>query len=229
MRFISEMTRSRSFASGLLVGVGDEALAGFARHAQRELQLRGKVEGQALKHEGGEEGRKTGAGCLSQGDGGSDVASEGDGAEVGMGVEIGDVGVDEAIEHGGGWEIFRFLERLQPGPQDVEIHGAAKLKDVVAGDGVEDGFPVGEEAVEATDGEPGLGGNVRGGHVVERHAGEQRAGRVENAFDGAEAAILDGMAPRGRGRVGRRIMVGWVGHEEEPGDMRAFYTARAGS
>ena len=197
MRFTSEMTRSRSSRGGLLVRVSNQPLAGFARHAQPELQLGGKAEGQALNHQGGEEGRKTGAGCLSCNDGGTDVASEGDGAEVGMGVEISDVGVEDAMEQGGGGEILRVLEWLQPGPHDVAIHGAAKLKDVAAGDGIDDGFAVGKEAIKATDGETGLGGNVCGGDVVERHAAEQRAGGIENAFDAAQAAILDGMGPRG--------------------------------
>ena len=111
-----------------------------------------------------------------------------------MGVEIQDVGVDHAIEDDGGVEIFQILELLQQRPHDVLIHHRAKSEDVADGNGVDDGLHVREEAVNSAHREPGFGGNAPGGNVLERHLGEQRAGRVENACYGAKAAVLGGLA-----------------------------------
>ena len=66
--------------------------------------------------------------------------------------------------------------------------------DVAHGEGIDDGLLVGEEAVERADGEASLGGDAGGGDVLQRHVGEQRTGRINDAQTGPKAARLDGRA-----------------------------------
>ena len=76
-------------------------------------------------------------------------------------------------------------------PQDIAIYQSAKFEDVAVEDFVDDGLLVGEEAVKRPDGDAGFGANALGGDLLERQTREQRAGRLENAGDGAAAAMLD--------------------------------------
>ena len=77
---------------GLLEGVGDEALAGLADHAQPEVELGSVGDAELFQYEVLDERGQAGGGRgLALVGGGADVAAKGDGAVVGVGVEVADV------------------------------------------------------------------------------------------------------------------------------------------
>lgn len=86
----------------LFVGEGDEAFTGFDGDAEAEIEGLGVVDAKAPHHEPADEsgGARVGDG-LSLASDGTDMAAEGEGPEVGVFVEEGDVGVDDAVEEGG--------------------------------------------------------------------------------------------------------------------------------
>ena len=141
------------------------------------------------------------------------MAAEGDGAEVGMLEQIGDVGVDDAVEDEGGIEGGEILELAFDDGHDADLEQGAEVADMAHGDGVDDGLLVGKEAVERADGEIGLGGDAGGGDVVQRRGEEQRAGRIDNAHHRLEAARLHRQTTRRRQRLGRQLRreLGFVG------------------
>ncbi len=126
--------------------------------------------------------------------GSADVVAEGDGAEVGMLEQVGDVGVDDPVEDDGGVEGFEICELAFDDRDYGELQERADLVDVAHGEGIDDGLLVGEEAVERADGEASLGGDAGGGDVLQRHVGEQRTGRINDAQTGLKTARLDGRA-----------------------------------
>ena len=89
-----------------------------------------------------------------------------------------------------GSKVSRLASSRINGRHDRGFQRTAKLLDVAHGDGVDDGLLVGEEAIERANGEAGLGGDARGGDILQRHLLQQGTGGVENALDGAQAAVL---------------------------------------
>ena len=91
-------------------------------------------------------------------------------------------------------------------------------------------MPVREEAVNSASREPGFGGNAPGGNVLERHVGEQRAGRVENACHGAKAAVLGGLAAiRRDSRTDQGINGRLVRHDQSRANANIVYGTRNGA
>ena len=127
------------------------------------------------------------------------MTAEGDGAEVGMRKEIADVGVDHAVEDKGGVEGLQIRQLAFDERHDAKLQQGAEVPHVTHSDGVDDGLLVGEEAVERADGKISLGGDAGGGNVVQRRVAEQRAGGIDNAHTGLEAARLN-RHPTGRRR-----------------------------
>lgn len=95
---------------------------------------------------------------------GADVAAEGDGSEIGAGVEERDVGVNDQVEE---------LVRLDgAGFFQGALDRGAEFVNRADGDGVDDGLFIGKESIEATHGDAGFSGDSAGGDLFKRHFGK---------------------------------------------------------
>src|SRR5208337_3138561 len=132
--------------------------------------------------------------CLALLGGGADVAPKGNRAEVGMRVEINNVGIHHAVEDLGRIKGRQVGHLALDGLEYRVFEGSAELLDMADGDRVNDGLLVGKEAVQRPDRHLSLGGDAGGRKLVQRHLLQQGAGGVEHALDGLQAAALYGDA-----------------------------------
>lgn len=90
---------------GLGVGVGDEAVAGFGGDADFETEAAAGFDAEFVDEKGFEDAAGAGFGIgLIVAGAVADVAAEGESAEVGAGIEEGDVGVEDAVDGFAGGE-----------------------------------------------------------------------------------------------------------------------------